>query len=871
MDWRRNQTKLFRAMLCCYPAEFRHEYGAEMEQLFAQRLQSEPRWRLWLEAIADLGVSAPKEHWQVLISDIRYGVRILATTPGFTVIALLVIALGIGATASIYSLVNAVLLRSLPYGHPETLVYLWSPNPNFKGVPLEMSPSVPDYYEWQRLSRSFSAMTMLKQARVNIVRDASANAVQAAFVTDSFFRTLDVWPALGRALEAKDDQPGHEHVVVISNAFWRSQFDADPLVAGKQIQMGRERYTVVGVMPKDFGYPFDGDIPYAQSELKRTDLWMPIAYTASQKTDRVNFESGDAAIGRLRDGVSVAAAQAEVSAIEAHLSPLYPQMFRGWTALVKPLVQTILGPVQKMLWVLLGAVGIVLLIAVSNVANLLLARATARSHELGIRTALGAERGRIIRQLLTESLLLGCVGGALGTALATAVVRVLTTLNPGDIPRFDSARIDGHVLLVAVILSIGAGVVSGLIPAISASRANVNDLLRTAGSRIAGTSNRGRSALIVLEAALSVILLAGSGLLIRSYLQLQAVDPGFSPATLTFSLNLDARYNKPELRTAFYKHLLERLQGMPGIKHVGAVNSIPLSRHESLSFAGVRGVGEIKEMVESRSVTRDYRKALGTPLLRGRDFELPDITSKAPVVMVNKSFVDKYFQGRDPLGGQVRMGVDLPKTPWSTVIGVVGDIRHTTLEEASQPQIFELVDTADNLAIQSSAPLREVIDQARSMLRSLDPAVTLENVHTMGERMTEVNARRRFQTALLTGFAALAVALCLVGLYGLMSYSVKQRTIEIGVRLALGSSRAEVLGLFLAQGLRLTVLGLVIGLGVAFAVTRLISAWLFGIRPTDPVTFVAVPLILLAVACCACIVPAWSATRIDPVLSLRQE
>ena len=534
-------------------------------------------------------------------------------------------------------------------------------------------------------------------------------------------------------------------------------------------------------------------------------------------------------------------------------------------------MQTILGPVQKMLWVLLGAVGIVLLIAMSNVANLLLARATARSHELGIRTALGAERGRIIRQLLTESLLLGCVGGALGTALAMAVVRVLTTLNPGDIPRFDSARIDGHVLLVAVILSISAGVVSGLVPAVSASRANVNDLLRTAGSRIAGTSNGGRSALIVLQAALSVILLAGSGLLIRSYLQLQAVDPGFSPATLTFSLNLDARYNKPELRTAFYKRFLERLQSMPGVKHVGAVNSIPLSRHESLSFAGVRGIGDIKEMVESRSVTRDYRKALGTPLLRGRDFELPDITSKAPVVMVNKSFVDKYFQGRDPLGGQVRMGVDLPKTPWSTVIGVVGGIRHTTLEEASQPQVFELVDTADNFAIQSSSPLREVIDQARSMLRSLDPAVTLENVHTMGERMTEINARRRFQTALLTGFAALAVALCMVGLYGLMSYSVKQRTTEIGVRLALGSSRAEVLSLFLAQGLRLTVLGLVIGLGVAFAITRLIDAWLFGIRPTDPVTFVAVPLILLAVACLACIIPAWSATRIDPVLSLRQE
>lgn len=875
MDWLRNQTKLFRAMLYCYPAEFRHEYGTEMERLFADRLQSEPRIRVWLEAVTDVAFSAPKEHWHVLIADLKYGARILAVVPGFTAIALLVIALGIGATASIFSVVNAVLLRSLPYGHPEKLVYLWSPNANFKGVPEEFGPNLPDFYEWQRGSHNFYAMTMLRVANVNLIRDGSSNRVAAAFVTGTFFRTLEVRPKMGRALDANDDRPGHENVAVISDAFWRSQFGSGPDAIGKKIQLNRHNYTVVGVMPKDFGYPFDGDIPYTHSEFKRTDIWLPAAHTENQKTDRSDdFESADAVIGRLRDGVSAAAAQAELQAIEARLDPLYPPGWRGWSVLVRPLVQTIIGPVQQMLWLLLGAVGIVLLIAISNVANLLLARATARAHELGIRTALGAERGRLVRQLLTESLMLSCAGGALGIALAFAAVRVLTRLNPGNIPRFDAAAVDGRVLFVAVILSIVAGVLSGLAPALSASRVNINDLLRRGSSRVAGASNRARFALIVLEVALAVILLAGCGLLIRSYLQLAAIDPGFSPATLTFGLNLDERYAKPEQQTALYKSLLEKLQKIPGVKYAGATNSMPLSHQETLTFVDVRGFGQPKEMVENRFVTPGYRKALGTPLLRGRDFDPHDLSSKTPVAIVNEKFVAIYFHGHDPLGGQVRTGIGgFSHNSWSTVVGVVGNVRHNKLDEAAQPQLFQPVDNGNNfaLAVNSNVPIRQVIDQARAELRSLDPVLSLENIRTMGERMTESNARRRFQTALLTGFAAIAVALALIGLYGLMSYTVKQRTAEIGIRLAVGASRGSVLGMILSQGLRLTTVGLLIGLAGAFALTRLVSAWLFGVKATDPVTFVAVPLFVLAVACWACIVPAWGATRIDPIQALRQE
>jgi putative ABC transport system permease protein len=871
MDWLPNQTRLFRATLYCYPAEFRHEYGAEMERLFQDRLRSEPRWRLWLDTLTDLAFSAPKEHWDILLGDVKYEARVLAAMPGFSAIVLLVIALGIGATVSIFSLLNAVLLRSWPYGHPAQLMYLWSPNPNFKGVPDEMGPIVADFYGWQQQSRSFSAMALLRQRAVNVVRDGSASRVGAAFVSGNFFQTMQAWPEKGRSLDSNDDQPGHEHVAVVSDEFWRLQFAAESNVIDKHFQMNRQDYRVVGVMPHDFGFPFEGDIPYDHSGFRQTDIWLPAAYSVKDKTDRTNLESADAAIGRLKSGVSVAAAQSELMAIEARFQPLYPEMWKGWTALVKPLVQTIVGPVEKMLWLLLGAVGIVLLIAVSNVAGLLLARATSRAHELGIRTALGAERSRIIRQLLTESLLLSCPGGALGVALAYGLVRVLTGLNPGKIPRFESANIDARVLFLAAALSVATGVAAGLVPAISSSGPNIGNLLRRGGGRLAGGSHRGRFAFVVLEVALSVVLLAGSVLLIRSYIQIEAVDPGFSRASLILRPNLDDRYNTDESQASFYKMFLGKLQTLPGVKYAGASRYLPLSGGDSMSFIKTRGNEDSKEMVETRSVTPDYRQAMGTLLLRGRDFDLHDLNSTAKVVMINAKFADTYFKGRNPLGEQVCICVGTSDAAsWSTIVGVVGDVRHTALEEAGKPQIFQPAMTGDSFAIRYEGPTQQVVSEAKAALRSLDPAVTLEAT-TMNDVIKASNARRTFQTSLLTGFAAVAVVLALVGLYGLMSYTVKQRRGEIGIRLAIGSPRSRVLCLILGQGLQLTGYGLLIGLACAFAMTRLMSAWLFGVESNDPVTFVAVPLFLLAVACCACLIPAWNATRIDPVQTLRQE
>ena len=871
MDSSQNQIKLFRALLYCYPGEFRHEYGPEMVQLFSDRLHSESSLSLWLETLADLALTAPREHAHILLSDLKYALRTLAAVPAFTAIALAVLAVGIGATVAIFSLVNAVLLRSLPYGHPDQLVYLWSPNPNFKGVPEEMAPNIADFVVWQRLSRSFSSVTMLRKSSLSLIRDSSNLRIQAALVTPDFFDTMQVWPSAGRAF----DQQSRE-VALISDSLWHSQFNSAPDIIGRQIQLNRQRFTILGIMPRAFNYPYNGDIPYTSSEIQQTDVWLPLAYTAGQRVDRVNFQSPDAAIGRLRPGVSVAAAQSELKGIQHHLDPLYAPMWRGFTALVRSLPQTILGPVEQLLWLLLGAVGLVLFIAISNVAGLLFTRAAGRAHELGIRTALGAARTRIIRQLLTESLLLSSTGGIIGLVLAYAVVHVLATLNPGDIPRFETVSINARVVLVATLITLAVGLLSGLAPAFISSRFTINDLLRKGGVRVTGAFNRSRTVLIVIEVALSIILLTGSALLIRSFIQLSKVNAGFSNSALTFQLNLDEKYNSDALRNSFYHNFLGKLASMHGVKSVGASNATPLTNYESVTYAQIRGYGQSSEMIESRSITPEYLTALGVPLLRGRYFASNDWNAKtqayAPVAIVNQAFVAAYFKNRDPIGGQVRLGIgDMSKNTWNTIVGVTANVRNTKLEEPAQPQVLQPTGQGDNFALQCSIPTNQVIAEARAALHNLDPALTLESIHTMNERIEASNARRRFQTALLTSFAIVALGLALVGLYGLLSYSIKQRRVEIGIRLAVGSSRARILTLILAQGLRLTAFGLLLGLPCAFALTRLLQSSLFGISALDPTTFIGVPLLLLAIAGGACLIPACSATRVDPIQVLRTE
>jgi predicted permease len=860
MDWSQSQTKLFRALLYCYPAEFRHEYGVEMEHVFASRLAHEPHWRLWLETCSDLSLSALVEHLSILASDLKHELRALRAIPGFTLIVLLVTALGIGAAVSVFSVVNAVLLRSLPYAHPENLVYLYTPNSHYTGLPSEMPPNVPDVYDWQRLSRTILSFAMFMPGNSRLVQGNNVTPIATAGVSADFFKTLDVRPILGRTFNASDDQPGHELVAIISHELWVSHFNGRPNILGGKIQLNRKTYTVIGVTAPDFGFPFDGDVPYLGISSRQTDLWIPLAYTIQQKSDRMGHPEGAEVVARLKPGTTPSSAQSELNAIESHLNSLYAPEMQGWRVLARPLVETILGPVRQMLWTLLGVVGLVLLIAISNIAGLLLARTTSRAHELSIRTALGADRARIIRQLLTESLLLSCTGGAFGIALAYALVRLFINLNPGGIPRFDQASVDTRILLISVALSIATGLAAGLLPALSASSPRVG-----AGNRVT-TTHRSRFALIVFEIALSVVLLSGAGLLIRSYLNLQTVNPGFSPSVLTFQISLDERYPTPQSHDIFYRSLLAKLRATPGFKVVGASTEIPLTNDLGFAECEVEGYGKTPELVQVVGATPQYREAIGTPLLRGRDFTPTDI--KTENVLINKKFSDSYFRGRDAIGGRVR----LEGTParWGTVIGVLADVRDQDIAAEAKPTLVGPVEDGDSFAVRTALPAIQSASQIRSLVRSLDPAL-ITDIKTMRERIADTNARRTFQTSILSGFAVIAVVLALVGLFGLMSFTVEQRTSEIGIRLAIGSPRSRILTLILSQGMRLTTYGLLIGLAAALVLTRLVRSWLFQVKATDPLTLLLVLLAILGVACAACLVPAWSATHIDPVEALRRE
>src|SRR5579875_3182582 len=859
MDWLQSQTKLFRALLYCYPAEFRHEYGFEMEHVFASRLAHEPQWRLWLETCSDVAISALIEHLSIIAADLKHELRALRAIPGFALIVLLVTALGIGAAVSVFSVVNAVLLRSLPYAHPENLVYLYAPNSHFTGLPSEMPPNVPDVYDWQRLSHTISSFAMFMPGNSRLVQGDSVTPIATAGVSADFFKTLDVTPILGRAFTANDDQPGHELVAIVSHELWVLHFNARPDILGSKIQLNRKTYTVIGVTGPDFGFPFDGDVPYLGISSRQTDLWTPLAYTIQQKADRRGHPEGAEVVARLKPGATPGSAQSELNAIESHLNSLYAPEMQGWRVLARPLVETILGPVQQMLWTLLGVVGLVLLIAISNVAGLLLARTASRARELSIRTALGADRARIIRQLLTESLLLSCTGGAFGIALAYALVRLFINLNPGGIPRFDQASVDTRMLLIAVALSIATGLAAGLLPALSASSPRVG------AGRVTAT-HRSRFALIVFEVALSVVLLSGAGLLIRSYLNLQKVNPGFLPSVLTFQISLDEHYPTPQSHDIFYRSLLAKLQATPGFKVVGASTEIPLTNDLGFAECEVEGYGKTPELVQVVGATPQYREAIGTPLLRGRDFTLADV--KTENVLINKKFSDSYFRGRNAIGGRVRLG----GTParWGTVIGVVADVRDQDIAAEAKPTLVEPVEDGDSFAVRTALPATQSASQIRSLVRSLDPALVTD-IKTMRERIVDTNARRTFQTSILSGFAFIAVVLALVGLFGLMSFTVKQRTSEIGIRLAVGSPRSRILTLILSQGMRVTTYGLLIGLAAALVLTRLVSSWLFQVKATDPLTLALVLLATLGVACIACLVPAWSATHIDPVETLRRE
>jgi putative ABC transport system permease protein len=803
---------------------------------------------------------------RTLLQDVRFGLRVLWKRPGFTAVALAVLALGVGANTAIFSVVNAVLLRPLPYPGSERVVAFDGVNPS-KGVE-ESNMSAPDFADWKAQTRSFEALSIYTEGGSNLTGGGEPERVTAAWVGPDFFRVIGVGAARGRALLPEDEDPGAANVVVISHGLWQRLFGSDPSAVGRTVELGGRGREVVGVMPPGFDFP------------SRAEVWGPLQLeVAKEPRDNRAYQ----VLGRLREGVPLAQAQAEIDAVAARLAASYPVTNMGWGVDLDPLKDETVGEMRAALLLLLAGVALVLLIACANVANLLLARAAGRRREVALRLALGAGRWRVARQMLTESLLLALAGGALGAGLSVWLTDLIVALAPRNTPRLAEASLDARVFLFAVGATLLTGLAFGIVPALQASRADLGESLKEGGRGSAGGRSRVRSGLVVSEVALSLLLLAGAGLLVKSFARLQAVDPGFDPeGVMTARVSLPgARYKEPAQKAEFYRALTERLNALPGVEAAGATASLPLGGSNLSVWRGLVPEGrpatpESDEPAAFSVVTPGYFPAMRIPLRAGRVFDERDDANAPKVIVVNETLARKVFAGQDPVGRHVTIWRD-EKFP-RQVVGVVGDTKPSSLDAAEAPQMY--VPHAQDagwgglsLAVRARgggdpsalAPL------LREEVRALDRQLPVYDVKTMAKVWADSTAYRRVTMFLMAGFAAAALLLAGVGLYGVLSYTVAQRTHEIGIRMALGARGSDVLRLVVRQGMLLTLAGLGVGLAGALLLTRLMTGLLYGVSAADPVVYALVSLLLAAVALLACLVPARRATKVDPMIALRYE
>jgi predicted permease len=811
--------------------------------------------------------------------DLHYGLRSLGKNRGFTAVFVVTLSLGIGSCTAIFSLMTAVMFPPLPYGDVGRLAYITTPNRNFEQVPPDaLIPDNADFADIKRENHSLSAMTQFAQR--NFKLNGTGMSLSGAAVDADFFRTLQISPELGRGINTEDNQPANAGVVVISHTLWQQLFGLDPSVLGKSLQLSDKTYRVIGVMGAGFSYPHKTELDYGAKHVDATDVWVPLALASKERADR--GLSGDCyALARLKDGISAKQAEEELSAIMQRLDPLHtpPAFKQGWYAYVKPFRQTLEGSARPLILLLMGSVSFVLLIACGNAANLLLARSANRMHELGVRATLGAGRDRLIRQMLTESLMLGVGGGLAGMGLAWVSLRVLLMLDPGDIPRLHEASLNGKVLAFTVAITFLTSILAGTLPALSASRVNLIGFLKSGGQTGAkGGRNRLRSALIMGEIAIVVILLAGAGLLLRSFIKLEQVPVGFSSTTLSMKINLPESYSKPEQRHTFFRILLSQIGALQGTVATGAVDNLPLGDSKGVGLFRVEDDPNNEgEALDGVSVTRGYFSAMDISLIEGRSFSEGDVSEPPKVAIVNQAFAKKYFAGRNAVGKWLLPispgGSAQPHTDARTIVGVVADVRDWSVEAPPQPQLYSpLRDPSDAyIVIQSVLPRKDVLGSATAILHRIDASLAFSQVHSMHELVSEATARRRFQTALLTIFAGMALALALVGFYGLLTYSVIQRSSEMGIRIALGATKMHVVRLVLQQGLQLVAVGLVLGLSVAFALSRLMTSSLYEVHPWDPATFALVTALFLIAAFAACLIPARRAAKSDPMIILRSE
>jgi predicted permease len=817
-----------------------------------------------------------------LVQNIRYAVRSFEKNRGFALAAVLSVAIGIGATTSIFSVANALLFRPLRYLDADQLVILWNRSPGLNIT--EDWFSTAQYFDIKTTHHGFEQLAIAIGGNYNLTGQGDPERVGVIRVSSNLLPMLGVRPAVGRLLTPEEDSPGRLLTAVLTDGMWARRFGRDPQMLGKFIILNGQTYEVVGFLPQQFSLPQEVLPLLYGTEQAEIFLPLPLASSASQVRTHEDYNI----IGKLKPGVSLLQAQAEMDAITARLRRDFPENYPpngGLTFSIVPLLEQVVGNVRRSLLVLLGSVGFLLLIACANVANLLLSRAVARQQEIAVRTALGASRWHIVRQLLTESVLLSLFGGALGIFICFLSVKWIHILGTKSIPRLEDVGVDGRVLLFTLLLSVFSGILFGLAPALRVSRLDLQSSLKDSSRGSAGTSalwgrgNNIRRLLVVSELALSVVLLIGAGLLIRSFARLQDVVPGFNPrGVLTFDLTITGhKYDDKQTILDTYRQLWERLERLPGASAAGGVTSLPLSQAFAWTPITVEGraplPGEKFLNADERLVGGHYFEAMGIPLRRGRFFNEQDDTTKPIVVIVDEYMAAQLWPGQDPIGKRIHIVELQSKDPWQTVVGVVGRVKQDSLD--SEPRIaFYLSHTqfptrALTVALRGGADPAAIVSAVKNELRNLDPDLPMYYVRTMEQRVDESLARRRFSMLLLGVFAGIALALATIGIYGVVAYLVSQGTREIGIRMALGASQRIIQTLVVRQGMVLALSGVTFGLTAAFLLTRPIRSLLFGVEATDPITFVGISLLLALVALLASYIPARRAARIDPIVSLR--
>ena len=794
----------------------------------------------------------------VLWRDIKYSLKVLLKNPGFTIVAVITLALGIGANTAIFSVVNAVLLRPLPYGNADRLVWAWGKSPS--GDKGAVSP--PDYMDFRQQSQSFEQLAAFVASTHNLNDLDNPERVSGAGTSANFFETLGVKPMLGRTFAMDEEQAGHDSVVMLSYKLWQRRYGSDSGIVGKSIPLDGKPYIVVGVMPRDFEFP------------EKAEFWEVLPfYVKGMQVRKAHFLRP---VGLLKPNVTLQQAQAEMDVLSGQLAQQYPDSNTGYGLRLVSLSEKVIGNIGSTLWMLLGAVAFVLLLACANVANLLLARAAGRQKEIAIRTALGARSSRVVRQLLTESVVLSLLGAIAGSILAFVGIKVLLAAATGDVPRLNEVSIDAWVLGFTLGIAVITGLVFGLVPALQASRPNLNETLKERGSSRGAYRNYVSNILVIVQVALALVLAVGAGLMLRSFSRLQDVNPGFNTQNLlTMQVELpQAKFPKPQLRANFFKDALQRISALPGAVSAATVSELPLSGQLNDTHFHLEGRGvddpQNKFLANYRSVSSGYFKTMGIPIKSGRDFTDQEVSEASQFVIVNEMIANKFFPGQDPLGK--RLIIDLSEKVPYEIVGVVGNIHHLGLDRSVSPEMYipRLAGGATNVVVQTNSDPAALSGAVRGAIRSVDKDQPISNMLTM-EQMVEASvAQPRFRTLLLAIFAVLALILAGVGIYGLISYSVAQRTHEIGLRIALGAQRQGIFRLILTNALRLVLIGLFIGIVVSLLLTRFISNLLFGIGATDPTTFLWVSLFLVGVAIAASFIPAYRATKVNPLDALRE-